>query len=890
MSLNELTPQSVAASPYLSTMALRAGLVALVVFVGMCIYGLPRAPVIVHLEMSSNGGERGEIFYRSHETGFSQRESAAFAVSDDGAAHEYVIELPIDKPVDRIRIDPAMRAGDAAIYSLEVHDADGVQKFEGRELFDARGHVNQARLKLGPEGELLLHSVGSDPYFEFSLPRPASGPSSFLVIMQRLLLALAVSLALAGLCVGISRARSAWPGVGRISLPGKSRQYRHVGDELLEFTPHILAAFALIGVLALIFVALKLNQSSIEVWENVYPQAPIEQDVDLGSPRLIRSDEWKVHTPWILNQVLAGSPSENHNMGGATAPLIASVPVADPVGLPNLKYAGFRFLGIEHGYSWFWAYKSFGLALSFLWLLLILTRGNLPASIIGMLWVYFSSYTQWWFSSALPEIMTAFALGTTGALYAMYSTKRLMIGLGAALIVYAAANLALNLYPPFLLSLGYLAIAITAGYGLEVGGVARITQGKWFRLLALLAALAAVVAYGLWFFEAASGAIEAMLDTVYPGRRIASSGGVPLAKLMDGFFEAFRLGESKFPRLPLSYNASEASGHLIMAPLLLLLIPLRRWFQRQNALPTSIAVFCALAFAWASIELPEPLNRTLQAAGWYAVTPKRAIMALGVGSILLCTVMLARMQSSPLSGAARRINWIAVLLVMSAVAYLGWRLRQADTSFFSWQVIALGALVSALFAFGIARGKVAFAAAGVAILALPAISVNPLTSGLSSIMEKPILQAARTQGGAPGDRWMAIGDNFFAQGLKAMGLNVIGGSNYLPDRSMLDRIDPHKRYAQVWNRYSTISVSSEPGIQAPRFELMHPDQYRIVIDVCSRTIQELGITHVAYTIEVPAADLKCLHPLDAPEGSGVRLFSVTTPPLATSAASGVSPR
>jgi len=848
---------------------LQAGLIALVIFVGMCLYGLPRTLVGVHLNMSANGGEKGEVFYRSHDAGFTAQDSAAFVITDDGKAHDYRIELPFDKRIDRIRIDPATRQGEATIYSIEIHDADGVQKFDGRALFDARGRVNQARLELGPRGELLVRSVGGDPYLEFFLHRAVSGSHPGLTALRRLLLALAASLVLMGAWVGFSRVRAVWPGIGRAP---HSTQGNRLGDELLEFTRPILATFALIAIAALVFVGLKLNQSSIEVWENVYPQAPVEQAIDLGSPRLIRSDEWKVHTPWVLNQVLAGSPSENQNVGGATAPLIASVPISDPIGLPNLKYAGFRFLDIERGYSWFWSYKSFGLAFSFLWLLLILTRGNLSAAIIGTLWVYFSSYTQWWFSSTLPEIMTAFALGTTGALYALFSTKRLMIGIGAALIAYAATNLALSLYPPFIVSLGYLAAAIIVGYGLEAGGFRKIIQGKWFRFMALLAALVAIAAYGFRFFQAASSAIEAMLSTAYPGQRVSSSGGVPIAKLMDGFFEAFRLGESQFPRLPLSYNASEASGFLIMLPLVLLLIPLGRWLQPRNALPTFITGFCALAFAWIAIRLPEPINHILQLAGWGSVTPKRAIMALGVGSVLLCTVLLARMQTSPLSGIARRASWVTIPLIALAVAWLGWRLRQVDASFFNWQVIALGTLVSALIALGIARGSTAFVAAGVAILALPTISVNPLTSGLSSITEKPILQAAKKQGGAPGDRWVAIGDNFFAQGLKAMGLNVLGGTHYLPDRSMLDQLDPQNRYARVWNRYSTISVSSEPGIQAPRFELIHPDQYRIAIDICSPILQSLGITHVAYTIQAPAEDLRCLSPLSAPGDSGVRLF------------------
>lgn len=834
----------------------------------MSIYGLPRAPVVVHLKMSANGGEKGEIFYRRQDTGFTQRNSAAFAITDDGEPHEYEVELPVDQEIDRIRLDPATNRGEATIYSLEVRDPAGIQKFDGRGLYDARGRVNQARVEVRAGQELHLLSVGKDPYFEFALARPANGPGPGRIALQRLIVAVAASLAFMGIIAGIARMWNARPWAGSRPISGGGL----VGDELLEFTPAICAAFALIVASAVLFVGLKLNQSSIEVWEDVYPRAPVEQAIDVGSPRLIRSDEWKVHTPWILNQVLAGSPRVNHNLGGATAPLIASVPIADPVGWPNLKYAGFRILDIERGYSWLWAYKSFGLAFSFLWLLLILTRGDLAASLVGMLWVYFSSYTQWWFSSALPEIMTAFALGTTGALYALYSSRRSMMCIGAALVIYAASSLALNLYPPFVISLGYLAVFVVAGYGLEAGSLEKLAQDKGFRATVLIAAFVLVAAYGYWFLRAGSGAIDAMLDTVYPGRRVSSSGGVPLSKLMDGFFEAFRLGEDGFPRLPLSYNASEASGHLLLFPLVFLLVAPRRWLQRGNAVPALIACFCMLAFAWIAVELPGPINRAMQLAGWYAVTPKRAIMALGVGCILLCTVLLARMRAEPPAHNAGRASWISVPLIALVVAYLGWQLRKADASFFSWQVIALGTLVSGLIAIGIARGKVAFAAAGVAILALPAIGVNPLTSGLSSIMAKPVLEAARRQGGGPGDRWIAIGDNFFAQGLKAVGLNVVGGTQYIPDRSVLDVLDPQHRHAQVWNRYSTISIASQPGAQAARFELIHPDQYRIAIDVCSRAVGKLGITHVAYTVAAPAADLRCLEPLDAPEDSGVRLF------------------
>jgi len=845
----------------------RAALVWLFFFACMYILGLPRTPVVAELTMGSTGGDRGEIFYRSSDEVFTQANSRAFAIEDDGKPHQYTVELPASKRIDRVRIDPASSKGEIVLHSLRLTDAGGVQSFDGRELFAARGHVNQARLEVDADGRLLIHSVGNDPYVEISLPRPVGAPRAWLVLLQRLLLALAGSMLVIGLCAGLVRARAAWADPSR-----RAGWQPRLDDDLLAFTPPIVATFALIAISALVFVGLKLHQSSIEVWENVYPAAPVEQAIDIGSPRHIRSDEWKVLTPWILNQVLAGSPTVNGNLGGGTAPLLATVPISDPLALPNAKYAGFRFLDIERGYAWFWAYKSVGLAFSFLWLLLILTRGNLPASLAGTAWVYFSSYTQWWFSSALPEIMTAFALGTTGALYGLYSRKRATIAVGAILIVYAATNLVLNLYPPFILPLAYLAVAIVLGYGVENDGFGRLRQHAWFRWAALAAAATAVALYGAWFFHTAASAIDSMLDTAYPGRRVSSSGGVPVSKLLQGFFEAFRIGESEFPRLPFSYNASEASGHLIMLPLAVMLVPLGLWFGRRNALLAFIGGFCAIAFAWIALSLPDALNSILQRGGWSSVTPKRAIMALGLGSILLCTILVARMQESPPSGTARRTAWVTVPLAALLVGYLGWRLRQVDTAFFTWQVIALGALVSALIAIGIARGKVAFFATGVAILALPAATVNPLTSGLTSVTDKPILQAAKREGGGPGDRWLAIGDNFFAQGLKAVGLNVWGGTHVVPDRDALDRLDPQQRYTGVWNRYATISIASDADASVPRFELIHPDQYRVVLDVCGPAVQDLGITHVAYTVAVPAADLRCLAPLSAPDDSGVRLF------------------
>jgi hypothetical protein len=620
------------------------------------------------------------------------------------------------------------------------------------------------------------------------------------------------------------------------------------------------------------YVAMALNQSSLGIWDTVYPTRPVAGVADIGTPKRIRSDEWKVMTPWVLNQIHKGSPLRNPDVGGESSPILASVPIDGLLGLSQFKYAGFHFMDVDRGMSWWWAYKSFALWLSVLWLCLLLTRGNLPASMLGATWVYFSSFTQWWFSSALPEIVTAFAVGMIGAIYALFSTRRPLVAVGCALVAYAAANLALNLYPPFILTLGYLGVAILLGYALEKDSPGGLRTDARFRAVALFVTAAVIGTYALSFWSAASDSITAVTNTVYPGKRVAESGGVPVAKLVYGFFEPFRLGEQQFPLPSASSNACEASSFVLLAPLVLLLVPWHRWSGRQSALLTTLAAFCVTAALWMAVDLPSPVERLMQAAGWSAVTPKRTVLALGVASVLLSVILLARISDGRLKIPRQRARAISLIVTPLCLAILGWWLHKLDPTFFSLQVITMGVAAGSLMASGIAFGKPRLMIAGLAIYVVPAINVNPLESGISALSEKPVLLAAVRHSRDPSDKWIVVGDNFFAQGLRAHGLNVFGGSQYLPDRTSLMVLDPRGLHESIWNRYATVRIVSAPSAPAPSFQLTRGDQYTISLNICDSTIRRLGIDLVAYTVAVPKQDLACLHALPSPVGSGVQLF------------------
>lgn len=847
----------------------RALLALLVVLVAALLHGTLRPDLSVRIEMMTTTGAGGELFFAAGDDGYSQERSQAFPIVSDGQWHRYSVVVPSGPRMDRIRIDPGTGAGEVSVRSVELVFGGTHQQLRGSSLVSSLGITNHLQRTAIGSQRLEFGSEGVDPYLELKLPRPIGGASLLSRVGKFALIGLAIFgawLLLEKLAGPVKRALApSWMAVRLRKLAAV------VSDEqVLRVTAPMLVTMGCLALVAMLYVVLRLNQSSIGLWETVYPDAEVEQMIDLGTPKRIRSDEWRVHTPWVLNQVLSGSPIHNPNVGGDLSPVFTALPVRGVIGLPQAKLAGFRLFGAEVGFSWWWAYKTFALIASFLWLCLLLTRGNLAASMLGSAWIYTTSFTQWWFSSLLPEIMIAFAVGMIGAIYALFSSGRGHIVAGCLLVVYAATNLVLHLYPPFIVPLAYLGVFILIGYVVQYRAIGLPRRLPWFRSAAMLGAFAVLCGYGIVFLAQVSDTIEAMRNTVYPGQRVSVSGGVPLAKLLYGFFEPIRLGEISFPLRPT--NASEASSFVLLAPLALLVVPWSALVRRGSALLVALGLFCLVALAWIAFEVPAPLERLMQLAGWSLVTPKRAVLALGIGSIVACVMLFARVQEGrdPVrSGPARRMSVVAVGMTVLA---LGWGLSLIDPGFFTWKVIVIGTIASTFLAGGLALGRSALLATGIAMYALTTMTVNPLVSGISAISEKPVLLAAERVGGSAADKWVVIGDTNFAQGLKAHGLDVFAGSQFLPDRKSIAILDPDGSYEKVWNRYATIEVKSEPARTRPLFVARRGDQYAITVSVCSGMLQSLGITHIAYTGPVPGGDLACLAELPAPQDSGVRFF------------------
>ncbi len=200
-------------------------------------------------------------------------------------------------------------------------------------------------------------------------------------------------------------------------------------------------------------VALKLNGSSIGRWQNVVREPEPVRGLVLSTPKKIRSDEWVVWTPSILSQARQTPPFpiENSSLGDGRAPLLMSVPVAYYTTFFRPQLWGFFLLDLERGFSFYWCAKVFGLLLASGWLLRQLGIRSRGLIAFGAVWIFFSSFVQWWFSSPamLPEMVASWAI-CLGCVVAFWQeTNRWKLTLAVVGFVVFGLNFILCLYPPF---------------------------------------------------------------------------------------------------------------------------------------------------------------------------------------------------------------------------------------------------------------------------------------------------------------------------------------------------------------------------------------------------------------------------------------------------------
>ncbi len=602
---------------------------------------------------------------------------------------------------------------------------------------------------------------------------------------------------------------------------------------------------AFLGVLLLLLslgTVFKLHGSSIGAWNGRLPDRRPDAGVLLGTPKGIRSDEWIFTTPAIISQasVLPAFSVTNQGWGSAQAPLISNLPVRHWSILVRPQFWGFFVLDIERGFAFYWNMKAFLLLTGMFLLLMLLTGNDFGVSLLGAVWMFFSGFIQWWYSAPgmLPEAVGCVALLLVAAHHLVLSSRRWVIAASALIFALCLLDFALSLYPPFQVPLFHLGIAILVGsLGPRLAmGLGRVNLGFRAGCAILAVSVAGVVLAS--YYSDARPAIDVMRSTVYPGSRISMGAELTWAQVFGGFYGAFISQESH----PEAWgNVCEVSNFVLLFPVPMAALLWQAWHKRRvTALEWSLIVYLVVVFAWLTVRWPYALA---VASGFAWTQGPRPLLGLGLASIILCCVFLAKRRVDLPDGSTARlfvaIPWLALLVAFALSA------GRETGNFATGAQVALASLVPAGVGYLLlTRRRIAFA---ICVL-VPNIwsngLVNPIAVGLGPILDTELFrEVSRIVERDPDARWTVYASYPRANFLKATGAQVFNGTQVVPPLEDLRVIDASPTAARTYNRFAHIELVPRKG-SSVTFKLRGIDRYSIAISPMSDVWRRLGIRYV----------------------------------------------
>jgi hypothetical protein len=600
---------------------------------------------------------------------------------------------------------------------------------------------------------------------------------------------------------------------------------------------------ATLAIYLLIVTLFSVNGSSVGVWNDVFHQKADSQ-ILLGKPKPIRMDEWSLHTPAILSQCNSPKPFpvENYSLGAYKTPLIMNLPVAHFSTFLRPQYWLFFGVGIEKAYAFYWGMKLVLLVGGIFMLLMILLENNFFLSVFGALWVYFSSYMQWWYSSPamLPELVGYFALLTSAFIIGLTSKRKTLIIAASLVFLVSFFNFVVSLYPPYQVPLVYLSLCIVVG-AIMPNWRYLLSESIKNRFGVLCICISFLATAGLllaWYLDVRQ-TLDVMSNTLYPGTRRTLGGGISAEQIFSGFVGIF-IHDSNFPKI--WKNVCESSNFILLFPIPLMLM-CWRWFVQKKTSPldASLAIFILIILFWQIAGFPRPVA---QISLLDRVSENRALMPLGIASIIWTCYSLHQLMRDEIS-----LNWrvratIPAMMLIGVLLFSIY-LNAVTGQFLSTYQIAIVCvftfLVSLLW---VSKQSLLFAL----FILLPNIYfnglINPICVGLKPVLHNPLYEKVHYMvNQEPASKWVVFDKEypFTANFLYSTGANIYNGVKYVPHLEEMKKLSSKNNDVRIYNRFGAISLSPVEMSEI-KFYLSAKDWYVISVDPRNDCWKKLGIT------------------------------------------------
>lgn len=593
----------------------------------------------------------------------------------------------------------------------------------------------------------------------------------------------------------------------------------------------------IIGIaLFVIMVIFKINGSSADLWRSAL-SLNTKSSVVLGKARALRSDEWEVQTPYILAQANGKEfyPVNNTTITPSGENMIISynAPVFDISVLSKPFNWGFLLLGADYGMSWYWSMKIILLLLLSFEMCMIITKQNKFVSVVGAFCVAFSPAIQWWFMQHVCDtVIYMEAIVVCFYYYLLYHDRLSRKIVFAALFALSCVGYALILYPAIQVPLAYLTLLFLIMIIID------FKKSVKFDLTDVaigLGAAACIVVMLLHVILISKGALIALLNTYYPGKRVSNGGGAD-----NYLFNAFLTN----PFLPhknidiANCNSCESSAFYNFLPAVLLATPfILKKNTRNLRYFVMLAGYSTLCVMYMYIKIPVAVAKLTL----LSYVTHRIDIAYGISALFLSIWALS--EISRIKGVGRVYSLISSILI--AVTYFMTVEFTIIRSYEHMKYYLI--LIAALFIMNycLMRGKKKiFSVMMCGMVAVSGLSVNPVNIGVGAINSSPISQEvkriARKDSGA---NWIANASEAYGAFLYANGAKSLGGVNFYPDMSKWKKIDPKGAYSKIYNRYAHIRFHLDNEVT--RFVLKQGDLFIVFLNVAD--LRKLNVGYILST-------------------------------------------
>lgn len=615
-----------------------------------------------------------------------------------------------------------------------------------------------------------------------------------------------------------------------LDLWGK-KQRINIIDNIIKF--RFLIAISIF----ILLVSFKINGSSIGAWD-MYASELIDQTENsliMGDNRAIRSDEWMVQTTYYMAQAMSEDfyPLYNTNImdDGLNMILAYNSPVANLSIIGKPFNWGFLLLGKEYGLSWYWAFKTIALWLLAFELSMILTKKMKGISILASFWITFSPAIQWWFMQHVGDTIF-FTLAMIVAFYKYVENikdkkwKKLSFSL---MFAFSAIGFALVIYPAFQVPLAYLILVFMAVIYFGMFKRPKLKKDDYIFVSMIILIIGIVLGQ---FLLTSMDAIKATLETVYPGKRVSTGGGVELFRYSEFMINTYT------PFRDINYlNNCEVSSFInfFIGSVIVLFVAISK---KVKNIGIGIALFIValLQFIWTVV----PFNETIAKITFLSYVPTDRMMLMFNFTAMLLSiwaigVIFREKIISPLvGGIIAVVNFSVYVLLILKSPYRDYtNLRYLIILFAIYLIINVSIFV---------RWKMVFFIAMSVLIFMSGMTVNPVVKGVGGIYNKTLSKAIiEIEENDPDSVWLAEGEETKGEFIYANGAKAINGTHFYPALSTWKKISEDYDDEIIYNRYAHVKISLTTD--ETKFSLGNADAFEIDLN-----IEELKTLNIKYIV------------------------------------------